>query len=422
MREKKRRRVKPRFYVFLTLFILLIIGGIVFGGYRYLLSLTNKKPGYTGDTVVTKEVKKDGPVNVLLMGVDVGTPGSKSANDPKRTDTIMLLNYNPKTETANIVSIPRDTLIKINGKNQKINNAHAINGVQGAIDAVEKLLDVDINYYAKLNYEGFRKLIDSIGGIDMTIKYNMDYDDGTQDLHIHFKKGETVHLDGAKAEEYFRWRKNNDGPGQLGGSDLGRINNQHDFISKVLEKIKSPSIIFKLGGILKTIPEFVETNMDPVSIIKYGFIISKLGSSNIKMNTIKTLDQYINKISYVIYEPEKNQELLAPFREEGTGTSENKVLSIDKKKLKVMVENGAGVEGLAADVKKKLEEEGYSNVTAGNAALTASSKVTAYNMDSDINLILVDEFGISNIDVLNSSNNEYDIVITLGSDYKKEAN
>jgi len=422
MREKKRRRVKPRFYVFLTLFILLIIGGIVFGGYRYLLSLTNKKPGYTGDTVVTKEVKKDGPVNVLLMGVDVGTPGSKSANDPKRTDTIMLLNYNPKTETANIVSIPRDTLIKINGKNQKINNAHAIGGAQGAIDAVEKLLDVDINYYAKLNYEGFRKLIDSIGGIDMTIKYNMDYDDGTQDLHIHFKKGETVHLDGAKAEEYFRWRKNNDGPGQLGGSDLGRINNQHDFISKVLEKIKSPSIIFKLGGILKTIPEFVETNMDPVSIIKYGFIISKLGSSNIKMNTIKTLDQYINKISYVIYEPEKNQELLAPFREEGTGTSENKVLSIDKKKLKVMVENGAGVEGLAADVKKKLEEEGYSNVTAGNAALTASSKVTAYNMDSDINLILVDEFGISNIDVLNSSNNEYDIVITLGSDYKKEAN
>ena len=125
MREgKKKKRVKPRFFIFLTLFIVLIIGGIVYGGYRYLLSLTNKAPGYTGPTVVTKEVKKDGPVNVLLMGVDIGTPGSKSATDPKRTDTLMLLNYNPKTKTANILSIPRDTLIKINGKNQKINNAH----------------------------------------------------------------------------------------------------------------------------------------------------------------------------------------------------------------------------------------------------------------------------------------------------------
>ncbi|MFA6939697.1 MAG: LCP family protein [Clostridiaceae bacterium] len=418
MRERKKIKVKPKFYIFLTLFILLIIGGIVFGVYRYLLSLTNKSSGYNGQTVITKEVKKDGPVNILLMGVDIGDPQSKSANDPKRTDTLMLLNYNPNTKSANILSIPRDTLIKINGKNQKINNAHAINGIQGAIDAVEKLLEVDVNYYAKLNYEGFRKLIDSIGGVDITIPYEMDYDDAGQNLHIHFKKGETVHLDGAKAEEYFRWRKNNDGKGGFATGDLGRIDNQHDFISKVIDKIKSPSIIFKLGGILKSIPEFVETNMEPVSIIKYGYIVAKLGSSNIKMETIKSTPEYIDKISYVIYEPDKNKEILAPFREEGIGTSENKTLSIDKKTVKVMIENGTGTQGLAADVKEKLENKGYKNVTTGNAAAAETSKVTAYNMDEDINLILADEFGISNVDVLQSSNSQYDIVIILGSDYK----
>lgn len=420
MRERKKRKVKPRFYIFLTLFILLIVGGTVYGGYRYLLSLTNKAPGYTGETVIKKEVKKDGPVNVLLMGVDIGTPGSKSANDPKRTDTLMLLNYNPKTKSANILSIPRDTLIKINGKNQKINAAHAIGGVQGAIDAVENLLGVDVNYYAKLNYEGFRKLIDAIGGIDMTIKYNMNYDDTAQNLHIHFNKGETVHLDGAKAEEYFRWRKNNDGTG-LPTGDLGRIDNQHEFISKVIEKLKSPSIIFKLGGILKTIPEFVETNMEPASIIKYGYIVAKLGSSNINMNTIKATPEYINNISYVIYEPEENEELLKPFKEEGIGTSEDKTLSLDKKAVKVLVENGTGIQGLAAEVKKSLESNGYENVTVGNTSSTETSKVTAYNMDEDINLILVDEFKIPNVDVLTSSDNQYDIVITLGNDYKKEA-
>lgn len=421
MRERKKRKVKPKFYIFLTLFILLIIGGIAYGGYRYLLSLTNKAPGYNGETIVTKEVKKDGPVNILLMGVDIGTAGSSSSNDPKRTDTLMLINYNPKTKSANILSIPRDTLIKINGKNQKINAAHAIGGVQGAIDAVEKLLDVDVNYYAKLNYEGFRKLIDSIGGIDITINYNMNYDDPAQNLHIHFNKGETVHLDGAKAEEYFRWRENNNGKGGFATGDLGRIDNQHDFISKVIEKVKSPSIIFKLGGILKTIPEFVETNMEPASIIKYGLIISKLDSSSIKMNTIKGTPEYINKISYVIYEPEKNIELLEPFKAEGLGTSENKTLSIDKKTVKVMIENGTNTQGLAANVKKELEEKGYQNVTTGNTAPAETSKVTAYNMDEDINLILVDEFGISNVDVLESSNNQYDILITLGSDYEKGA-
>jgi anionic cell wall polymer biosynthesis LytR-Cps2A-Psr (LCP) family protein len=71
----------------------------------------------------------------------------------------------------------------------------------------------------------------------MEISSNMNYDDDSQNLHIHFEKGETVHLDGEKAEEFFRWRKNNNGTG-LAEGDLGRIENQHMFIEKVIDKLK----------------------------------------------------------------------------------------------------------------------------------------------------------------------------------------
>ena len=166
-------------------------------------------------------------------------------------------------------------LIKINGKNQKINAAHAIGGVTYAVDAVEKLLGIRIDYYGKIDYEGFRKVIDAIGGVDMDITRTMDYDDPSQDLSIHFKKGTTVHLDGKKAEEFFRWRKNNDGAG-LADGDLGRIENQHMFISKIMEKIKSPSIVIKIPSILSAIQNSVETNMDANDILKYGYIFATI--------------------------------------------------------------------------------------------------------------------------------------------------
>ncbi len=141
------------------------------------------------------------------MGVDIGDPNSKEASDPKRTDTMLVVNYNPKTKEINIVSVPRDTRVTVNGKKMKINSAHAVNGVNGAIDAVENLLGIEINNYVKVDYEGFRKIIDAIGGVEMEITRNMNYDDPSQNLHIHFQKGTTVHLDGKKAEEFLDGEK-----------------------------------------------------------------------------------------------------------------------------------------------------------------------------------------------------------------------
>ncbi len=366
VKEKKSRSLK----IIIILFSFIILLGIL--GYFYLLGFTNNSKLGEGK-INTKKAEAGEPVNILVMGVDIGDPGSKEASDPKRTDTMLVVNYNPKTKNINMVSVPRDTRVTMNGKKIKINSAHAINGVNGSIAAVENLLGIEINNYAKIDYEGFRKVIDAIGGVEMDITRNMNYDDPSQNLHIHFQKGTTVHLDGKKAEEFFRWRKNNNGTGFADG-DLGRIENQHKFISKVVEKVKSPSIIPKIPNILSTIPDYVETDMSPEEIIKYGYVVTKGDKSSINMITLQGEAKYIGNVSYFIYDREKNRDIVYTLKAGGTSQKDNNT-EIDKSEIKIKVLNGTKVNGLAADCERKLKEMGYSNIVTGNGERRDFTKV-----------------------------------------------
>jgi LCP family protein required for cell wall assembly len=304
---KSRNRIKKFLLVFMSLIICVGLASVVYlYGILDQLGGSNKQAG----DVKPKAVKKDEPVNILAMGVDIGTLGLTGSKNPTRTDTILLMNYNPKGEELNIISIPRDTLIMVNKKYKKINEAHAIGGPAYLIDAVEKLFAIKVNYYGKVDYSGFRKVIDSIGPIEMKINNRMDYDDIAQNLHIHFKKGEVVQLDGKKAEEFFRWRKNNDGTGLVEG-DIGRIENQHLFISKVIDRLKSPAIIPKVPKLLSVIPNYVESNMKAEDIVKYGYMFSKLDKAKIKTSTLKGDAEYISGISYIIYDEKKNKDIIA---------------------------------------------------------------------------------------------------------------
>lgn len=401
---KKRSKI---FSIIIILITVMFCGGIYV--YNYLLRFNGLSQAGEGE-INTKAVRKNEPVNLLLMGVDIGDPKSKNANDPKRTDTLMLVNYNPNTEEINMVSIPRDTLIKINGKNQKINAAHAIGGINYAIESVEKLLDIDVNYYGKVDYEGFRKIIDAIGGVDMKINNRMDYDDPTQNLSIHFKKGEVVHLDGKKAEEFFRWRKNNDGTG-LANGDLGRIENQHEFMKNVIDKIKNPVDAAK---VLPIIPEYVKTNMNPEEILKYTYIMAKAQSDKISITTLKGDTAYINNISYFIYDEKQNSELLQKLHE--TSGSTNTGLSLKKDELKVEVLNGTNESGLASKVRDSLEQKGYRNITIGNCDHVSTTKATVYGIDRSFKDDLKMDFGVNDFTFLYQGKEKFDIIVLLGSD------
>jgi len=417
--EKKRKKiVNYKRFAIVTISFLVLICALIFGGvYFYLSKLNNNSVDLSKKDITSKLSKEElekisnegGSCNILIMGVDVGTPGATNDDDPKRTDTMIVAHYNAKDKKLSLVSIPRDTLIQIDGKNQKINAAHFFGGVASAVSAVEELLGIKIDYYGKIDYEGFRKVIDAIGGVDMEITNEMNYDDPTQDLSIHFKKGTTVHLDGKKAEEFFRWRKNNDGTG-LARADLDRIKNQQLFISKVMAKVKSPTILIKIPSILSAIQSYVETNMDANGILKYGYLFATMGKDKISMDTINTDEKYINNISYVVYNEAKNKDILSKL-------NDSQVQNIDKSKYKIKILNGTKKSGLASDFSKYLSENGYNKAVTDNGDPTSKTKIIVYNKSEDIKADLIKDFKTENIEFLSSEEENFDIIVMLGEDH-----
>ncbi|MBU5483550.1 LCP family protein [Clostridium sp. MSJ-11] len=407
--KRKKKKGGKKLVILLTiLFVIAFASSFL---YFYLLSFSNNsKIGDGVANVERKETSNDEPVNILVMGVDYGGPYNK--NEPKRTDTMILVSYNPKDKKLNMISIPRDTRVRINGKVQKINAAHAIGGPKYSVDSVESLLGIDVHYYAKLDYEGFRKIIDSIGGIEMKIEQDMYYDDDTQDLHIRFKKGEVVHLDGKKAEEFFRWRQNNDGTG-LAEGDLGRIKNQHLFISKVIDKFKSPAIITKIPSIMSTLPKYVETNMKPDEIIKYGYSFLRVDQEDMDISTLKGEAKYVGNVSYFLYDEKANKDLVNSLK------GITKETQVQREKLKIQVLNCTNKNGLASEYSSRLKSKGYTDVFIGNGDKREKSKIIIKGVDKDLIDSIKKDFKIDKVESSSYKEGDYNITVLLGEDYTK---
>lgn len=403
-KHKKLKMTKKKIFKVIGLFLLIVLFINIFSVFRFFFSIKN--------TVKTQAISPGffKPVNILVLGMDIGAVGQENNNDIKRTDTMMVVNYNPKTKATKVVSIPRDTLITENGNNYKINAAYVKGQDQKVKEVVEKLLNITVNYTVKVNYEAFRSVIDSIGGVDMEIERDMIYDDDGQNLHINFKGGTTVHLDGKKAEEFFRWRKNNDGTG-LATGDIGRIENQHKFIQKVVKKCANPLILFRMSKILGAVGSNIETNMGAFRILEYAFkfIIHK---SKMEIVTLEGTPKMIKGQSYLVLDDSKNKELIESLK----GENSSKVSSnSDIASQKILVLNGTTTNGLAGKVKEKLESLGYKNVTTGNASENKKTIIKTNNSD-----IKKDISSIINKSKSSSLPNEYsgyDAVILLGSDY-----
>ena len=168
------------------------------------------------------------------------------------TDTMMVLTYDTENQTAGLVSLPRDTMIdgvkQSNGSSfYKLNGAYAYNGIEGLKSEVSKILGIPIDFYVKVNTRGFVRLVDAIGGVDFNVPVNMNYEDPTQDLYIHFNKG-MQWLSGSDALKVARCRQNSYFDEEAGkwktydayaNADIGRTETQRNLLTAVLKKALS---------------------------------------------------------------------------------------------------------------------------------------------------------------------------------------
>lgn len=227
------------------------------------------------------------PFSVLMLGTD-------SNDDKGRTDTIIVLTVNPTNNSVKMLSIPRDTRTEIIGKgfDDKINHAHAFGGVEMAMDTVESFLDIPIDYYMKVNMEGFKDIVDAVGGV--TVTNTLDFSVGDD----HYPVGE-ITLTGEEALPYVRMRY--DDP----NGDFGRNTRQREIIQAVIKEGASVSSLANFSDIFKAIGDNVKTNLtfDQMVDIQKNY---KTAGSNIQQMTISGTGTKINGI-YYLQIPEEEQ-------------------------------------------------------------------------------------------------------------------
>ncbi|MEW8973506.1 MAG: LCP family protein [Tissierellaceae bacterium] len=257
------------------------------------------------------EPKNKDEILFLLLGVD--TYDIKSSGN-ERTDTMMLTSVNFKTGEIKLLSIPRDTRVPIRGKLDKINHAHAYGGVDLTLKTVQDFLNIDVDHYVKVDYKAVEKIVDAIGGVNIDVPRRMKYDDRTKgkEFHVNLDKGPQT-LNGEKAIQFLRWRKNNDGTGYPGG-DVDRIKAQQMFMEEMVKQTLQPKNILKLPTFIDTYFDYVETNIPLSTILKGAKAAKKIDLENMVTATIPGEGEYINKISYYIYdENEMNDVVMDMF-------------------------------------------------------------------------------------------------------------
>ncbi len=224
----------------------LFIAGVLFfnGRYKGITEIPDNNSKRRISSIEWKPPSKDA-FNILLLG------GDRVYNN---TDTIILANIDTSNNILSLLSIPRDTRVKIEGNTRKINFAYPRGGPELAVKTVESLLDTSISNYVFIDLSVFRKTVDLLGGVYYYVPSNMRYDDPSQELYINLEKGWQV-LDGKKAEYLVRYRR-----GYIDG-DLGRIKVQQDFIKETIKQKLTISNIPRLRKIAVMLFENLSTDL-----------------------------------------------------------------------------------------------------------------------------------------------------------------
>jgi LCP family protein required for cell wall assembly len=255
---------------------------------------------------VKQKVKNE--VLFLLMGVD-----AKDVKKSKgtRSDTMMLFRVNFDTGEVNMLSIPRDTRVLVKEKEDKINHAHAYGGPALTMKSLRDFLNLDIDYYVKVDYKAVMAIVEAIGGVDIDVPRNMKYKDPFADppLNINIKKGFQT-LDGKNAHDFLRWRHNNDYTSGYAEGDIGRIEAQQMFMKEFIKQTLKLKNIAKLPKFVETYYDYVETNISLDIMIKGAFSAKKIDIENMKTNTIPGVGEKIAGIDYWIYNREETSAIV----------------------------------------------------------------------------------------------------------------
>ena len=450
--KKTKKKMKRWKKVLLVMLLIILIAGGVFA-YRVYQNgggVSGMLATVVGHNENTKKSLQE--FQVLLMGVSTDQEGVAL------TDTIMVASYNPNTQRAVLLSIPRDSFTGTNVRrakaSDKINSIYNLTkDPMETVEAVNELTGLNIGYYAVVQTEALIELVDAIGPIEFNVPINMNYDDPTQDLHIHLEAG-VQQIDGEKAEQLLRFRHNNDGtsyPSEYGDNDLGRMKTQRDFITAVVEQTVKLENITKLGKILDIASRNLITNVDFNALKDYLPYAVEFQTENLLTESlpgeVPDMSRTNNVSVFVVDEEETAQLIQTLFYPEqategqsadgntletNTSTNTNATnsssssssstssssTSSSKSDIKIEVLNGTADGKVLQEVVNKLKQAGYNVSRTGTT--TSTSKTVIANKKG-VSTTIVDSIknviGTGTVSSGSGTSSKADLTIIIGKDY-----
>lgn len=414
--KKKSKKIKKNhkflkiFLLLLLLIILSIASYFAYGTIRNGGGLQGFLSTLLGQT--TEDTENLEPISALVLG-----------SSQNLTDTIMIAKYNPKTQQAYLISIPRDTFVGTSKTSatasDKINSLYQGKYPEKTLAAVNKLTGLNLQYYVVVDTDALKALVDAIGGVYFDVPIDMKYTDKKQNLYINLKKGYQL-LDGDKAEQVVRFRHNQDGTtysSEYGDNDIGRMKTQRNFLKAVMQQTLKPSNILKVGEFFDIAQKYIKTNIPSDLLKKYIPSAVNFSTDNLETGTLPGTPQKCNGVWLFIQDKDKSGEYISELNQKLLGDQDTETTE-DKSDIKIEILNGSGKSSSLTKLTEALKNKGYKVSKVGKANSTTKTSIINKGSISDQSINEIKEtIGTGTITKSNSESS-VDITIILGKDYK----
>ncbi len=349
------------------------------------------------------------PINLLILGSD---KRYKEKNDPGRSDTLMILHIDFNRKKVYLVSIPRDSRVNIprHGLN-KINAAYAYGGPRLSIRTVENFMDIKINHYVQIDFRGFKKMVDALGGINVNVKKTIN--NRSRRYRMYIPKG-NQRMNGELALNYVRYRH--------GDSDFKRAERQQNFLTALTSNVLQWKSAWKIPRLINIMSKNVETDLTMGQMSRIGGFLRQANKKNIETITVPGSTGMRNGASYVFPNEAAVNAIVETMKK---GKSFDKLksqiesgkINMIGKKVNISVLNGTGVSGLAGRAKIKLKNKGFNVARVGTASGSNYKFTEILTASDNIRTAKLLKKSLPAATEIKVNNKLSGIIVILGRDY-----
>ena len=359
------------------------------------------------------------PVNIVVMGID-GVEGTEPGSPDSfsgRSDTLLVVRFNPEKDQVNILSIPRDTRVEIpNYGFTKINHANWFGGpklVQSVV--THNFNNLELDRYLRIDTGIFREVIDAIGGLEVNVPKAMQYDDYTQQLHIDLQPGLQT-LNGDQAEQFARFRHDEYG-------DIGRVQRQQMLLKALRQKLSSPAVITKVPQLLDLMERYVDTNLSTEELFALIGFTLHLNSDQMSLVMLPGRASEPGEFgaSYWLPDLEAQDQILVEQFNQSPLVANADIHSrsdIADRQPRIAIQNASGAPQQAQLMADYLVDQGFGDVYVIEdwPSTVSQTRIIAQRGDRKSAQMLKDRFNLGAVESSSTGAIESDITIRLGQD------